>query len=193
MTLNGAWGYTANDHRWKSPQTVVQMLARAVNKGGNFLLNFGPTAEGEIPAESLEIMKQVGAWLRVNGEAIYGASPSALIATGKAAAESGKAPKGKAKKKEREEPEIDWLATSRPADQATGQPAKIYLHLFKWPNGRLNVKGVDNQVSQAYLLSDPKRTPLKFSQQDGIFAIELAGQTPDPIATLVCLECATGH
>lgn len=72
MTLNGAWGYTATDRSWKSPQTIVQMLTRVASKGGNLLLNFGPTAEGEIPAESVEIMKQVGAWLRTNGESIHG-------------------------------------------------------------------------------------------------------------------------
>ena len=74
MTLNGAWGFTATDHNWKSQQTVVQMLARVASKGGNFLLDFGPAADGEIPAESAGIMKQVGAWLRVNGESVYGTS-----------------------------------------------------------------------------------------------------------------------
>ena len=67
---------------WKSPQTVVQMLAEVVSKGGNFLLNFGPTAEGELPADGVKIVKQVGAWLRVNGEAIYGAGPSNLKGMG---------------------------------------------------------------------------------------------------------------
>jgi alpha-L-fucosidase len=76
MTLNGAWGYTATDHNWKSQQTVVQMVTRVASKGGNLLLNFGPTAEGEIPGESVEIMKQVGAWLKVNGESVYGTSRS---------------------------------------------------------------------------------------------------------------------
>ncbi len=57
MTLNGAWGFTATDHNWKSQQTVVQMATRVASKGGNLLLNFGPTAEGEIPSESVEIMK----------------------------------------------------------------------------------------------------------------------------------------
>jgi alpha-L-fucosidase len=76
MTLNGAWGFTATDHNWKSQQTVVQMVTRVASKGGNLLLNFGPTAEGEIPSESVEIMKQVGAWLKVNGVSVYGTRPS---------------------------------------------------------------------------------------------------------------------
>ena len=196
MTLNGAWGYNASDHNWKSPQTVVQMLARVVSKGGNFLLNFGPTAEGELPAEGVEIVKKVGAWLRVNGEAIYGARASNLGTIGAPRAASGadieNQPKGKAKARKSREPELEfaWVATSRPASKATAQPAKIYLHIFKWPAGRLEVQGMTSQVSKAYLLGDAKHAPLKFSQKDGTFSVELAGNAPDPIATVVCLECA---
>jgi alpha-L-fucosidase len=199
MTLNGAWGYNEKDHNWKSPHTVVQMLARVVNKSGNFLLNFGPTAEGELPAESVGIMKQVGAWLRVNGEAIYGAGPNDLKGTrvptaaspedlGTKEASNAKARKSRPARKP--ETEFDWLATSRPAAKETGQPAKIYLHIFKWPADRLAVKGMTSQVSKAYLLNDAKRAPLKFSQQDGTLSVELSGHAPSPIATVVCLECA---
>ena len=200
MTLNGAWGYNANDHAWKTPQTVVQMLAEVVSKGGNFLLNFGPTAEGEIPAEGVKIVQQVGAWLRVNGEAIYGAGPSDLKGTESPTGappedtpkkEAGKA-KGKKSRPAREpEPKINWLATSRPASK--DQPARIYLHLFKWPVDSFEVKDLKGQVSKAYLLSDTQHTPLKFTQQDGTFSVVLPKNAPDPIATVVCLEVATGH
>ena len=196
MTLNGAWGYNASDHNWKSPQTVVQMLAQVVSKGGNFLLNFGPTAEGELPTEGVEIVKKVGAWLRVNGEGIYGARASNLGSIGASHAASGanieNQPKGKAKARKSREPgrEFAWVATSRPASRATVQPAKIYLHIFQWPAGRLEVKGMTSQVSKAYLLGDATRTPLTFSQKDGTFSVALPANAPDPIATVVCLECA---
>lgn len=79
MTVNGSWGYHAQDRAWKSPREVIRMLVDIVAKGGNFLLNVGPTAQGVIPEESAKILREVGAWLSKNGEAIYGTR--GLIAT----------------------------------------------------------------------------------------------------------------
>jgi alpha-L-fucosidase len=72
MTLNGHWGYNAADVRWKSSTDLIRKLAEICGKGGNFLLNVGPTADGEFPPACVERLREVGAWLRVNGEAIYG-------------------------------------------------------------------------------------------------------------------------
>jgi alpha-L-fucosidase len=76
MTLNGHWGYNAYDHNWKSATDLIRKLADICAKGGNFLLNVGPTAEGEFPPACVERLQEVGKWLRVNGEAIYGTSRS---------------------------------------------------------------------------------------------------------------------
>jgi alpha-L-fucosidase len=78
MTLNKHWGYNKADHDFKSPTVVIQNLADIASKGGNYLLNVGPTAEGEIPQESIEILKKVGEWMKVNGESIYGTTMSPL-------------------------------------------------------------------------------------------------------------------
>src|SRR5439155_20601574 len=56
MTLNKHWGYNKNDHDWKEPKEVIQKLADIASKGGNYLLNIGPTAEGEFPPESIQIL-----------------------------------------------------------------------------------------------------------------------------------------
>ena len=74
MTMNDTWGFKKNDHNWKSAETLIWQLADVAAKGGNYLLNIGPTAEGEIPAESVERLKAIGAWTKINGEAIYGTS-----------------------------------------------------------------------------------------------------------------------
>ena len=182
MTLNSSWGYTADDHRWKDPREVIKMLVRVVHMDGNFLLNFGPTAEGEFPDEAVDIVRQVGAWLRVNREAIYGVRKSAL---GNVKQDPPYERKGRMVTPD---PEIFWLATERPA--SAGQPAKIYLHLFKWPIGRLEVQGITNKIGKAYLLSDKNR-PLTFSQKGEAFSVDIPESAPDPIASVVCLECAT--
>jgi alpha-L-fucosidase len=80
MTMNDTWGFKSYDDNWKSNQTLIRNLIDIASKGGNYLLNVGPTAEGEIPQPSIDRLKVVGKWMKVNGEAIYGttASPFAL-------------------------------------------------------------------------------------------------------------------
>jgi alpha-L-fucosidase len=72
MTLNGHWGYNAADDNWKSSTDLIRKLADICAKGGNFLLNVGPTAEGEFPPACVERLRDIGQWLKVNGESIYG-------------------------------------------------------------------------------------------------------------------------
>ena len=72
MTMNDTWGFKSNDHNFKSTTQLVRTLIETVSKGGNFLLNVGPTAEGEIPAASVERLREMGAWMAVNSECIYG-------------------------------------------------------------------------------------------------------------------------
>jgi alpha-L-fucosidase len=86
MTMNDTWGYKSYDDNWKSASDLILKLSDIVSKGGNFLLNVGPTPEGEIPQPSIERLQQVGEWMKVNGEAIYEtvASPFPYLPCGKA-------------------------------------------------------------------------------------------------------------
>jgi alpha-L-fucosidase len=72
MTMNNSWGFKAADEEWKSAETLIHNLVDIAAKGGNYLLNVGPTAQGLIPGPSVERLAEMGEWMEVNGEAIYG-------------------------------------------------------------------------------------------------------------------------
>jgi len=80
MTMNRTWGYRSYDNEWKPTETLVHNLVDIASKGGNFLLNVGPTSQGEIPGPSVERLQQVGDWMKVNGDSIYGTTKSPLKA-----------------------------------------------------------------------------------------------------------------
>jgi len=92
MTMNATWGYKHYDHNWKSKEDLLRKLADIASKGGNFLLNVGPTAEGLIPEPSVERLAAMGEWMKINGESIYGttASPIGKVPWGCCTAKPGK-------------------------------------------------------------------------------------------------------
>lgn len=92
MTMNDTWGFKKNDRNWKSTEELVLKLVDIASKGGNFLLNVGPTAEGLIPEPSVERLQAIGRWLSVNGDSIYGtaASPFRKLRWGRCTAKPDK-------------------------------------------------------------------------------------------------------
>lgn len=86
MTMNGHWGFNAWDDRWKTTKELTQKLVDIVSKGGNFLLNVGPNAYGVIPVVCQQNLLEIGEWLQLNGESIYGtnASPFPFLSWGRA-------------------------------------------------------------------------------------------------------------
>ncbi len=140
MTMNTSWGYKWYDENWKSTKDLIQMLVDIASKGGNLLLNVGPTAEGEFPKPSIERLKEMGIWMQQNGESIYGTKASPFF----------KLPWGR--------------CTTKEIDGDT----YLYLHVFNWPkNGLLNVPGLNARVSDIYLLSNQQQHfPWKFEGED---------------------------
>ncbi|RME96335.1 MAG: alpha-L-fucosidase [Verrucomicrobia bacterium] len=161
MTMNDTWGYKKNDHNWKSAATLIRNLVDIASKGGNYLLNVGPTAEGLIPQPSVERLAAIGRWMKVNGRAIYGTTASPF-------------------------PKLPW---GRCTKRVFRNRTMLYLHVFDWPeNGRLVVPGLRNQPRRCFLLADPDRHPLATRLTDAGLEIELPAQAPDPVCSVITLN-----
>jgi alpha-L-fucosidase len=175
-TTQYGWGYNQYDQEWKSLSTITFNLVDIVSKGGAYLLNTGPTSDGVIPKPAQEVFLGVGKWLKINGESIYGAGPTPF---GK---EFGsEIPGGKDK---RGNPAFAIKKDVR----FTTKPGKLFVHIFKWPNGSLKLTGLKNKVVSACFLADPDKKPLAFSQTGKTLKLILPQQAPDPIDTVVCLN-----
>ena len=175
-TLNHTWGFKKDDTDWKPPSELIFKLVDIVSKGGNYLLNVGPTAEGLIPKASQDNLRSVGQWLKVNGQAVYGAGPTPFGDELGAYSETEKDKDGKPVFKARE----DWRCTTR--------PGRIYIHLFKWPGGSFEIRGMKSTVKKAYLLADPARTRLRFKTTGETVNIALPAKAPAEYDSVLCLE-----
>jgi alpha-L-fucosidase len=176
MTMNSTWGFKKDDDDWKSTETLIRNLCDIASKGGNYLLNVGPTSEGLIPQPSLDRMAEIGRWMKVNGEAIYGSGPTPF---GAEAGEFSKTEKDK-KGKPKFFPAWEWRATTK--------PGKIYLAIFKWPaDGKFELPGLQSRVKNAYLLADREK-PLDMRTSATRVSLSLPEKAPDAIASVVCLE-----
>jgi alpha-L-fucosidase len=176
MTLNRHWGYNKADQNWKSTEELLRNLIDIVSKGGNYLLNVGPTGEGIIPSPSVERLREIGAWLKGNGEAVYGCGQTPFGPEVGSFSATEKDKNGKPKFI----PTWEWRCTTK--------PGKLYIHVFKWPTGKLELPAVKGTITKAYLLANPKRTALTVEQTDAGVSITLPGKATDAIASVVCLE-----
>ena len=188
MTMNDTWGFKRDDNNWKPTETIIRNLCDIASKGGNYLLNVGPTSEGLIPQPSLDRLSEVGRWMKINGEAIYGSGSTPFSDLHGKFSETEKDKKGKPKFT----PVWDWRCTTKPGKSFLGirtRPGKIYLMVFNWPaSQKFELAGLQSKVKKAYLLADHK--DLKVQQTEAGVTLSLPEQAPDKIASVVCLEIA---
>ncbi|MBW9323998.1 alpha-L-fucosidase [Enterococcus casseliflavus] len=78
ITMNNHWAYDATDKNFKTSRQIIRKLVECTSKNGNLILNIGPDARGNFPKESIDILLEVGSWMHLNGESIYGAGKSRL-------------------------------------------------------------------------------------------------------------------
>lgn len=174
-TLNHTWGFRTDDHDWKSPGDVVFKLVDIVSKGGNYLLNVGPMANGEIPAPAQDVLRTVGEWLRVNGDAIYGAGPTPF------GEELGE-PSARGTKDLRGRP----LVLPHDEFRYTTRPGKLFITFFEGPRVPFMLPPMQNTVTRAYRLRDG--APVELKQVHGGTQLQTTGLMTDPMGTVVVLE-----
>ena len=159
MTLNGAWGYHKTDENWKSADSLVHSLIDIASKGGNFLLNVGPTGEGIIPEKSVDRLNQVGNWVKKNAEAVYGTTSSPFE-------------------------KIEWgRCTKKEKDGNT----ILYFSVFKWPvDGKLVLPKFSNKILKSTLLADG--IEVKITSVGESLIAEVPENAPNKLATVLKIE-----
>jgi len=161
MTMNDHWGYNKYNDNWKSTTDLIRKLADIASKGGNFLLNVGPKADGTFPEESIIRLKEIGEWMKKNGEGIYETSASPFE-------------------------KLNW---GRCTQKQMGEDTRLYLHVFDWPeDGILKVPGIFNEPKSAWLLADKSKASLNVTRHEDALWMALPEQVIDTMNTVVVLD-----
>ena len=162
MTMNEHWGYNKADQQWKDATTLIRNLIDCAGKGGNYLLNVGPTAEGVFPPTSIERLQEIGKWMNTNGEAIYGTTAS---------------------------PFRRLPFNGRCTQKRIGASTRLYLLVYELPANRQILVPVSGMVTRATILSKPGAMLPTTVTEDGVI-VDLRSVTPDAHATVVALDMA---
>jgi alpha-L-fucosidase len=174
-TINHTWGFRRDDEDWKSPGTILFKLVDIVSKGGNYLLNVGPTADGVIPAASQNVLRTAGRWLKVNGDAVYGAGPSPFAEEfGEFSARGAKDVRGN----KLFLAQTDWRVTTK--------PGKLFITFFNEPRAPFEIPAMKNAIRKAYRLADG--APLELKSENGRTSFNMERPMIDPMATVVVVE-----
>lgn len=166
MTLNNHWGYHKGDNEWKTPTQVIDLLVKAAAGNGNLLLNIGPCGDGSIPKATLKILKQVGAWLKLNAESVNGHETFTFDL------------------ENRGNHNGDW-AHSGPF---TVKGNFLYHFVRYWTGPELVVAGIQNKVKKVVLLGR-KSESLKFKQEGERTVISALPLKAPSLMPVIRFEC----
>ena len=159
MTMNNNWGYNSHDNNWKSSEDLIQKLIDIASKGGNFLLNVGPTSEGVFPQAAIERLKDIGSWMDVNGGSIYGTKASPFK-------------------------KLSW---GRCTQKSINGGTRLFLHVFDWPaDGKLIVPGLGSQPLNCFALAD--KTKLRTEKKGSDYIIDVSSVAKQNYATVIVID-----
>ncbi|MEM7484586.1 MAG: alpha-L-fucosidase [Bacteroidota bacterium] len=163
-TVAHSWGFNAMENQWKSTTTLLQSLIGNVSLNGNMMLNIGPRANGEVPYEIRQRLEEIGQWLTINGNSIYGAQAFDLS-----------------------KDMHDWGKIT--CKKLKDGKALIFLHVHNWPlHKQLPVTGIKSKPKKIYLLADKQKVPLDFHFNNVIINVDLPEKQPDEYISTIVLE-----
>ena len=168
-----SWGYVTN-HDYKTVDSIVDDLVDIVSKNGSLLLNIGPRPDGTIPEPEEKMLREIGAWLAVNGEAIYGTRPFRVFGEGPTTVVEG--PFGDTKRKPFTAEDVRF----------TTRGGKLYAIVLDWPaSGRVTIKTLAKGAPGGDVVSVDllgARRAVRYSQDASGLHVELEGNAPSPHA-----------
>jgi len=138
QTFSGSWGYYRDETTWKSPSQLLELLIESVSKGGNLLLNVGPTARGTFDYRAQERLKAMGDWMRVNSRSVYGCTEAPAGFTAPA----------------------NTLLTYNPVTK------RLYVHLLAYPMGRLTLPNMADKIKYVQFLHDASEVSMTTGRED---------------------------
>jgi len=159
MTMRLNWGFDKNDDYWKPSSELIKMVSKSACRGSNFLLNIGPTPEGTFPVEDQVRLHDLGAWMKLNGEAIYKTRGN---------------PFGK---------EHPWGSIS-----VSKYNPVVYVHLWNWIGGEVEVKGISALVQKASFLDTKEAVEFKSNPENALLRLMLPADNPPNQLRIVKLE-----
>ena len=161
IPTNNNWSYHPNDHNWKSPKQIAGMLRKAAAGQGNLALNVGPKGDGSIPQVAIDILDEVGKWLKINGEAIYDTDRFEFDL------------------RERNNERSDWSFHG----DYTARGNNFYLHVHSWPGTELIICGLECTVKAVRNLSTGRE--YRFDQAGGKVVVKPLPEEEDTTMPVV--------
>lgn len=157
QTFSGSWGYHRDEESWKSAQMLVEMLVDHVSKGGNLLLNVGPTARGEFDSRAVERLEAIGEWMKRHSRSIYGCTTAP-----------------------------DGLQAPRDCRYTwNSKTGRLYLHIFAWPFLHVDLDRLGGRIEHAQLLNDGSEVVMTDAAAGAAARLTLPVKKPDAVVPVV--------